>query len=273
MLTYQDNFKARLVIYAVDVLLNTRYQSWNAHFAIGLLIADLAQLGILNWYQTKRYSSFLTVLILSLVTYITHYIPMAYNPSGSIKWYFRNKFDLWFHPYLVQPDGKPGDFSKFYSPDLGTFIWSTVFLLAVEVTPLFQRFFASSVFHYFGRISFMLYLVHSYLIHDVGKWLIEYFGDDIWFKRFEIIILMCAYLIAISEFLTRIVDLPSLKLVRFLERIILVEPWSIGAILDWLRGLFKKLKGLIWRAGALIERNLKAQNSYIGVPKHDNETV
>jgi peptidoglycan/LPS O-acetylase OafA/YrhL len=96
-----------------------------------------------------------------------------------------------------------------------------------------QRFFASAIPAYLGRISFSLYLVHIPLLCSFSRWLYWALLNNKIASHSMVAFLVCvatiAVSVAVSELLTRAVDEPSVQIARRISGFLIAKVNGLGA--------------------------------------------
>lgn len=100
-----------------------------------------------------------------------------------------------------------------------------VFVIAVGHSNLWQQVFNSRPVQYFGRISYALYLMHGPAMHVLGyhfeEWAYGLTGvEGYWFNAgFALHACLCIPMVIwVSDIFWRVVDVPTVKFAKWLER-------------------------------------------------------
>jgi peptidoglycan/LPS O-acetylase OafA/YrhL len=207
-----------------------------SHFVVGLIIADWSQSGYFRAYISRRYSWILSWVLLCIVCFITLHGPYTYG----------KQFDEYLRQIVIKADGKHGASLEFWESNLSFLILCTAMMLFVEVSPMTQAFFGLKPFVYLGRISFALYLFHPTFIETIGMWLMFKVGYQSKSQCHWISFYAGVINIVIAEFLTRIVDVPSIFVARYIEQGFINGNWSINipTVRHFSRILFNSCNGV-----------------------------
>lgn len=201
---------------------------WSTNFLIGMLHADF-----MIWQgKTERSvtTSFAAKCLWGGVFIWALYL--AGLPDAHYEEYNLPGFDWYYHNTPMSWQGIEGG---------GRFWWmisGITLTVSISQVPLLRKIFETRLCQYLGRISFMLYLVHVYVFHLVGRmWknmLSDLVGEDVYseenktttrmargnglyFVYFGFWIVMLPVVLIVAGQVTKYVDDPSIRFAKWLE--------------------------------------------------------
>ncbi|KAI8919765.1 acyltransferase family-domain-containing protein [Entophlyctis helioformis] len=218
LLQYPSSARSRYTLLLAAFLWYQLTHSWNTHFVTGLALADLAHHGFMARYTRWPYMWVVNGLLATaavLVSFKTDW------------WNVADGLDAWLRSVQskngVQGIAKP----YFWDENFPVYVYSAVFMLLLECSTTMQRFYTLPPFLFLGRISFALYLFHDYWIRLFDpKPLAAWVGGDETTQVVTCIIVWTVPLLLISYVLTFIVDEPSVRVGKWLERVLVTDPWD-----------------------------------------------
>ncbi|KAL2915383.1 hypothetical protein HK105_204999 [Polyrhizophydium stewartii] len=229
LLAFDGNDKARYVILIGSFAWFQITHSWMTHFLAGLFIADLAQHGHIRRYTQWRFSPIVTAALVLASAVV------AFRFSF---WKLGDTIDAAVRSHQVQK-GKQGVSGHFWQENFVVFLFSFAVMFALETSRWMQAVFSLSVFRFLGHVSFSMYLIHPYIIKYL-RWLTEYnrewMGKSHATDSITILINMAAVLAA-GYALTPLVDDASIAVGRWVETVVVEQPWSVAAVRAWVRRL------------------------------------
>nr|KAJ3421076.1 hypothetical protein HK105_004562 [Polyrhizophydium stewartii] len=210
-----DNHKARYLVLIGGFFWFQVTHSWMTHFIAGLFLADLAQHGFIKRYQSWRFSPIVTATIF----------------FGSMVLSFRT--------------GNHGVDGPYWKENFVIFLFSFATMFALETSTWMQYVFSLPPFKFLGHVSFTLYLLHPYLLdyfaYNTTKMAeAGWSGDQL--LRLSVAVNTLLMLLA-SWLLTPIVDHPGIYVGRWVERVIVMEPWEMRRVVSWCRKTPRRVVG------------------------------
>ncbi|KAK5672235.1 hypothetical protein QVD99_002035 [Batrachochytrium dendrobatidis] len=225
LLQFQDNPKARYLVLCGTIVWFQITTNWGALFITGLLMCDLARHGYFDRYRAWRYSHVINTLLFITSGMLLFRNPL-YNIADSISASLRSQM------YSHGKKGVSDDYS-IQNPQIFFFAAST--MLCVETSTYIQWALSRRVFIFLGQISFPLYLLHPHLFKTLDKVNVG-IRSVVTNPVLEamIIFIVCTFIVcSISYLLIHIIDTPSIHIGKWVERVVLVEEWSLHAIKGW----------------------------------------
>ncbi|KAI8919763.1 hypothetical protein BC831DRAFT_405829 [Entophlyctis helioformis] len=217
IMNFPNNPRARYTILGLAFGWYLFTHSWTTHFIAGLAIADLAQHGYIEQFKQWRYAPIAKIAI------------AVFGCAVSFKyswWNMADTIDSTLRQYQVW-NGNMGVSREWWDENFPIFLYSLCFILLLETSTTMQRFYTLRPIQFLGKISFALYLFHEYWMYMFQP--MPYIAAVVSGKYLQIflaIVIWTAPLLVISYFLTDIVDLPSVKVGRWAERVFITEPWD-----------------------------------------------
>ncbi|KAI8919764.1 acyltransferase family-domain-containing protein [Entophlyctis helioformis] len=217
LLQYPANPRARYTILFLVYLWFQWTHSWNTHFVAGLALADLAQHGYIERFKQWRYAP------------ITRLAVAVFGCAVSFKfswWNMADTIDATIRSYEVY-GGKFGVGAEWWDESFTLFLYSLCFMFLLETTETMQRFYTLRPIQFFGHISFAVYLFHDYWnrMFDPTPYA-AYFSSNSVVVILISLALWVVPLMPMSYVLTDVIDLPSVKVGRWIERVLITEPWD-----------------------------------------------
>jgi peptidoglycan/LPS O-acetylase OafA/YrhL len=206
---------SKWTFYAVIIAVNcfNNLHSWISPFIIGLVIAEMAQLGIFQKIEgtTKGFVLKIALIAVGLLFFVADY------------WFINGNGDSVFlvgfsHVSMDDRQRLP----RYDEVNINYLVVGTCLIAYLELSAGLRWFFGSPPFAFLGRISFGMYLLHPLVIPSVGS-LIAYY---IFNPAFEldrdlascltvIMILICSSIA--SWVFYYVADKPSIELGRYFE--------------------------------------------------------
>lgn len=202
---------------------------WSANFLAGMLHADFSiwQEKTVKSWSTGHLAKYIWGIVFIWAFYVAGLPDAQYDqyPLPGFDWYYSHVPDPW-------KDIEHG----------GRFWWmmSGISLtVSISQLPGLKRLFEARICQYLGRISFMLYLVHSYVFNAFGKWwkdTLQFLCGTveghlpntdtpmrvlkgpwwyIWYLGFWIV--MLPVVLVVSGQVTKYIDDPSIQFAKWLE--------------------------------------------------------
>ncbi|KAJ1330605.1 hypothetical protein BSLG_009057 [Batrachochytrium salamandrivorans] len=200
----------------------------------GLLLADLAQHGFIERYKSWRYSSYITAAVF-FTTMIATFRFSFFNIADTL--------DETIRSYQFSR-GNMGVDGPFYSENALIFTFCFASMFAIETSAWLQRFFSWSLFTFLGRISFPLYLIHSYTFpyFDVFNKHVRENISHVTVAGIIIAVIPTILVCMVSYLLVFIIDEPSVTFGRWVEKTVLNDEWSWSAVQLWVVDLPRRVK-------------------------------
>ncbi|KAJ3180330.1 hypothetical protein HDU85_004035 [Gaertneriomyces sp. JEL0708] len=203
----------RFLFHAIVIFLCYWLRLWTVLFFFGVLLSDLIQEGHMRALMTgsRRRLYIIRGVLLLLVILLRIEDPN----HKAYKW-----FNMW-QPNHVGGNIEENENWEFWRSSPIVSLASMAFVLLLELTPLAQKFFSLRPFVFLGEISFMLYLIHPLVYHALGPSVHEFVmslevgGLP---SMVSIYMILMSTVIAVSYVLYRVVDLPSVRLTKWIDR-------------------------------------------------------
>ncbi|KAH9264839.1 hypothetical protein BASA83_011665 [Batrachochytrium salamandrivorans] len=234
LIQFQNNNHARYIIMGTMFVWFHLTHSWGTHFISGLLLADLAQHGFIERYKSWRYSSYITAAVF-FTTMIATFRFSFFNIADTL--------DETIRSYQFSR-GNMGVDGPFYSENALIFTFCFASMFAIETSAWLQRFFSWSLFTFLGRISFPLYLIHSYTFpyFDVFNKHVRENISHVTVAGIIIAVIPTILVCMVSYLLVFIIDEPSVTFGRWVEKTVLNDEWSWSAVQLWVVDLPRRVK-------------------------------
>lgn len=186
---------------------------WSALFFFGVLLSDLIHEGYIRRFLggPRRFLFGLRIVLAALIIFLR----VGDDSDHSLQ--------KWFNKWQPNPVGGNFEYNEnweFWRCSPIVSLGAMAFVLFLEITPLAQRFFALRPFVFLGDISYMLYLVHPLVYHLLGKYVIDSILNlniGGFLSMVSIYFILMAVNFAVAYVLYRIVDLPSVRLTKWID--------------------------------------------------------
>ncbi|KAJ3104580.1 hypothetical protein HDU97_009092 [Phlyctochytrium planicorne] len=151
VVTHLRDMRKRWLLYLVAFVSHYMTMSFIQLFILGMVIADMAKQG---WFVTfrNRFPKLNALLVVAMGTWscwIVHYVEV--HDLRALE-----KYTTIFKIFYQSPQ------------PLDECIWPPFFaVLMLEMSPILQKIFANPLFHFLGKVSFMVYLLHGILLATI----------------------------------------------------------------------------------------------------------
>ncbi|KAJ3417409.1 hypothetical protein HDV05_004874 [Chytridiales sp. JEL 0842] len=235
MLPMNKNPKAKYIMLTVIIIFNWLGETWMNYFVAGLMLADLRTHGYLEQFRKWRYSHVVKALL------FLGSAPFAFT-------YWGNPVRKWAETFLgetIRINQYPVSNRQSWFPNATViFPWIFACMFIIETTPWVQKILSWKPFMFLGKVSYMLYLSHQWVVHVIDVPLssfIQLTTVPQWFTLPVAFILLMALDFFVAWVLTYMFDTPCLNFLKFWEAVFLSEEkWSWQLIVDWSKGKVRR---------------------------------
>ncbi|KAI8916851.1 acyltransferase family-domain-containing protein [Entophlyctis helioformis] len=219
LIQFPNNPRARYTILGVAFCWYQLTCSWNTHFVIGLAFADLAQHGYMARFKAWRFAWVVQLFLAVIGVAVSFKIPF-------LNWNLVDAFETIPRSYQIA-NGVFGIPESGWNPHLQIMIYCSCFMFLLETVDWMQWFYTLAPFQFFGHISFAIYLFHDYWIGLFRPFpFVDMLTTDRYLFILTSVVLWSLPLLIFSYLLVDVIDMPSVKVGRWLERIFITEPWD-----------------------------------------------
>jgi peptidoglycan/LPS O-acetylase OafA/YrhL len=222
-LLVQNSQTSKYLILFTVLVLNFMWNRWDTYFIFGLILAEASQSGLVAKIKRWRWIGIFQYVFLLFSIFLFAKSDYSYGEA----------VQSFLAAYITTKDGTSTHSLPFWDFRHGTFLLCCPIMIFLEVNEPLQRFLSLRIPTYLGRISFSLYLLHDSYFHTVGQGIFKWLGGyDVVSKNLFLHLLIPSLIyIPLSELFTRYFELPSVALIRKLEKFLIdndMDSWFSG---------------------------------------------
>lgn len=244
LLLYTPTSRARWFILAVVMLWTVLCHKWTSHFIAGMILAQMDVTGLTDRIRRSHLGVFATLLAVYVVIHLTFHSDYTLGATTDT---FLRSFQLNSHGTFGVEGGTRDHWAH---ENVSQLVLSFAILVGVEVSTGVQSILSLMPFVFLGRVSFALYLYHHTLIDSFGEWVFVMIPPTTFATRAANLGINVVVLLVVSEILTRIVDVPSVYLSKWVAVDLLGGNLSMTGVFEVVKRRWETVYGAVKGGGA-----------------------